>query len=110
MTLWTSLDQLFVNLTSTDLGATFDLIVFSSTGGVFAQGSGVTGQARRVRCEHARLTTRQTFNLSLPSPQLWSPSSPFLYNFTVTLASGDSFNSYFGVRTFSLPTATDAFC
>jgi beta-galactosidase/beta-glucuronidase len=34
----------------------------------------------------------------VPSPKLWSPESPFLYNMTVTLPSGDSVKSYFGMR------------
>ena len=46
MTLWTSLSELFVNLTSTNLGVAYDLTVFSAGGGVYAQGSGTTGQVR----------------------------------------------------------------
>ena len=44
--------------------------------------------------------------LEIPSPRLWSPDSPFLYNLTATLAIGqqdvDEVTSYFGMRTVSL--------
>ena len=36
--------------------------------------------------------------LRVPNAKLWSPSSPFLYNLTVRLSSGDSVQSYFGMR------------
>ena len=35
--------------------------------------------------------------VAVPSPQLWSPEDPFLYNLTVTVGS-DSVGSYFGMR------------
>ncbi len=44
--------------------------------------------------------------LSLPSPHLWSPEDPFLYDLKVTLRDGDkvldSVTSYFGMRKISL--------
>ena len=41
--------------------------------------------------------------VAIPAPRrLWSPEHPNLYNITVTLASGDSVRSYFGMRTFGL--------
>lgn len=35
--------------------------------------------------------------VAVPSPKLWSPESPFLYNMTVT-AGADSVDGYFGMR------------
>lgn len=50
-------------------------------------------------------TTGTLLSIEIPQPKLWSPSSPHLYNFTVTLAGGgDSVGSYFGMRTFTLGT------
>ncbi|MEY4570028.1 MAG: Evolved beta-galactosidase subunit alpha [Verrucomicrobiota bacterium] len=47
--------------------------------------------------------------LSVPTPKLWSPSSPFLYNLEVTVSNGatqlDSVGSYFGMRKISLGTS-----
>jgi hypothetical protein len=44
----------------------------------------------------------------VPSPTLWSPTNPFLYDLTVTLSNGpaqlDSVASYFGMRKVSLST------
>lgn len=46
--------------------------------------------------------------LSVPNPNLWSPTNPFLYDLTVTLSNGpvrlDSVTSYFGMRKISLAT------
>ena len=58
-------------------------------------------------------------SLAIPSPKLWSPDQPFLYNFTASLSwnsggaggssstvdvasAGDVVHSYFGLRTISL--------
>lgn len=47
--------------------------------------------------------------LNIPSPRLWSPTNPYLYNLQVTLTSNsvplDSIASYFGMRKISLGTA-----
>jgi len=43
--------------------------------------------------------------VKVPSPKLWSPESPFLYNMTVTLENpsvADYVDSYFGMRTVEL--------
>jgi hypothetical protein len=40
--------------------------------------------------------------LALPSPRLWSPGDPFLYDLRIRLASGDSVASYFGMRTIAV--------
>eukprot|EP01126_Amoeba_proteus_P016059 TRINITY_DN17358_c0_g2_i1.p1 TRINITY_DN17358_c0_g2~~TRINITY_DN17358_c0_g2_i1.p1 ORF type:complete len:514 (-),score=78.44 TRINITY_DN17358_c0_g2_i1:70-1611(-) len=40
--------------------------------------------------------------VSVPKPKLWSPNSPFLYTLRVSLATGDSVSSYFGLREYSL--------
>ena len=44
--------------------------------------------------------------LSIPAEQLrlWSPEDPFLYDVTITLAGGDTVESYFGMRSFSIGT------
>ena len=46
--------------------------------------------------------------LPIPSPNLWTPTNPFLYDLTVTLSNGpvqlDSVTSYFGMRKISLVT------
>ncbi len=48
----------------------------------------------------------QDMYLSIPSPILWSPTNPYLYNLQITLSSNsvplDSVNSYFGMRKISL--------
>jgi beta-galactosidase/beta-glucuronidase len=41
------------------------------------------------------------FDFSVDSPDLWSPSSPTLYNITVTLGEDDEVSSYTGFRTIS---------
>ena len=47
--------------------------------------------------------------LSVPSPKLWSPTSPFLYDLEIKVTNGasqlDSVGSYFGMRKISLGTA-----
>ena len=47
--------------------------------------------------------------LSVPSPKLWSPTSPFLYDLAITVSNGatqlDSVGSYFGMRKISLGTS-----
>lgn len=40
--------------------------------------------------------------IAVPSPQLWSTTSPYLYTLTVSLDQGDSIVAYFGLRTFAL--------
>ena len=40
---WTSLDELFLNVTSTTPGTAFSVQVFNANGSVFATGSGITG-------------------------------------------------------------------
>lgn len=44
--------------------------------------------------------------LSIPAEQLrlWSPEDPFLYDVTITLAGGDTAESYFGMRSFGIGT------
>ncbi|HEV2696146.1 MAG TPA: glycoside hydrolase family 2 TIM barrel-domain containing protein [Verrucomicrobiae bacterium] len=48
------------------------------------------------------------FALPIPSPNLWSPTNPFLYDLTVTLSNSttgiDSIGSYFGMRKINLVT------
>ncbi|HEX4734179.1 MAG TPA: glycoside hydrolase family 2 TIM barrel-domain containing protein [Thermoleophilaceae bacterium] len=39
---------------------------------------------------------------TIPSPELWSPSSPTLYELTVTLPGGQTTTSHFGIRRWSV--------
>ena len=43
-----------------------------------------------------------TASIKIPDPKWWSPNNPHLYDVVVTLSSGDSVLSYFGMRTFRL--------
>jgi len=40
--------------------------------------------------------------VKIPKPKLWSPDSPFLYDVTVKLNSGDTVEGYFGMRKIAL--------
>ena len=84
--MWTSLTELYLNVTATTNGAPYTANVIEN-GTVIASVQGVTGSVATI---------------ALFVPNLWTPNSPFLYNITVALASGDSVDSYFGVRTFTL--------
>ena len=50
----------------------------------------------------ARAVCRQSLDISIPSPELWSPDSPFLYDVEVNLyhknKKVDQLKSYFGMR------------
>jgi hypothetical protein len=63
-------------------GATARIDAFDGTRSV-ATASGRAGDAIAVR---------------VPNPKLWSPSTPFLYDLTVRLSTGDTVKSYFGMR------------
>jgi len=43
-----------------------------------------------------------TILLTVPSPRLWSPTDPHLYNLTIVLSTGDAVISYFGMRSLVL--------
>lgn len=62
-----------------------DISVYGPDGGVVAEHQGTSGSA---------------FDFSVDSPELWTPDSPTLYNFTVTLGN-DVVSSYTGFRTIS---------
>ncbi|KPL82505.1 hypothetical protein SE15_10210 [Thermanaerothrix daxensis] len=58
--------------------------------------------AEGVKVAEARVPTSATeLVIPLPSPRLWSPDSPFLYDLVVS-AEGDRVQSYFGMREFRL--------
>eukprot|EP00041_Stephanoeca_diplocostata_P000687 m.16204 g.16204 ORF g.16204 m.16204 type:complete len:821 (+) comp10918_c0_seq2:311-2773(+) len=40
--------------------------------------------------------------ITVPSPQLWSTTSPYLYTLGISMDQGDSVVAYFGLRTFAL--------
>ena len=42
------------------------------------------------------------FTLPIPTPQLWSPASPTLYDIALTLEGGDAVTTYAGLRTITL--------
>ena len=44
-------------------------------------------------------TANTPFQFSVPSPRLWTPDSPSLYDVTITLARADTVSSYTGFRT-----------
>ena len=44
----------------------------------------------------------ETIAVLLPNAKLWSPASPFLYSLKISLAGGDSVESYFGMRKISV--------
>ena len=50
--------------------------------------------------------TNKTFSIPIPSPKLWSPENPFLYDLIITLKKEntivDKIESYFGMRKISL--------
>jgi beta-galactosidase/beta-glucuronidase len=83
---WTSLDTLYINVSSLHQSAAVDVAVFDGET-LVASASGLTGQ-----------------NLAIPitNPILWSPSNPFLYNTTISLVGFETVSSYFGMRTFTL--------
>lgn len=45
--------------------------------------------------------TGANISVPVPSPHLWSPSDPYLYDLTVSLNGGDIVTSYFGMRKIS---------
>ena len=45
-----------------------------------------------------RAAANETFSVALATPRLWSPDDPFLYDLELSLASGDTVGSYFGMR------------
>ncbi len=61
-----------------------------------ASGKSVWKQSLNLAAGQAQVN----FSDKLPSPQLWSPSSPNLYTVHAWLYSGDSASSTFGFRTF----------
>eukprot|EP00005_Dracoamoeba_jomungandri_P011478 CAMPEP_0174277778 /NCGR_PEP_ID=MMETSP0439-20130205/61117_1 /TAXON_ID=0 /ORGANISM="Stereomyxa ramosa, Strain Chinc5" /LENGTH=609 /DNA_ID=CAMNT_0015370127 /DNA_START=188 /DNA_END=2017 /DNA_ORIENTATION=- len=83
----TTMNSVAVTVTSTTPGSPVSLSVMEGTKTV-ATGSGKTGTP---------------ISIQIPNPKLWWPSSPFLYNLSVSLGSnGDTVLSYFGLRTVSL--------
>lgn len=70
-------------------GATDELVSFD----IFDGGHRIAGR-------HAMPGT--VVSIVVPSAKTWSPNNPHLYDLAVTLPSGDSVLSYFGMRTFRL--------
>lgn len=66
--------------------ATFTLAI-TLNGSPVATASGVVGQPLPV---------------AIPSPSLWTPDTPTLYDVAVSLQGGDEVTSYFGLRTISI--------
>jgi hypothetical protein len=70
----------------------------------------VVALANGAEVGRATGTIGSELRVPVPSPHLWSPNDPFLYDLRITLRDGpraiDSVTSYFGMRTVGL--ATDA--
>ncbi|KJZ72780.1 hypothetical protein HIM_07855 [Hirsutella minnesotensis 3608] len=66
-------------------GSPFELSVIGKDGTVLAKGRGIADRETKF---------------AVPSPKLWSPASPNLYNITVTMGN-DQVHSYTGFRTIS---------
>lgn len=53
-----------------------------------------------------RLVTKKLIKaadkVEIPDAKLWSPETPFLYDFELELSSGDKIRGYFGMRSFSI--------
>ena len=69
-------------------------------------GAFITVRAGKATVAQATFDASQPVSLAIPNMRLWSPEDPFLYDFTLTLPSGDVVKSYFGMREFG--TARDA--
>ena len=94
-------------------------VLVSRAGGGRAYDNGVTvsvsaesAPGQVVATAHAaglRVGASVELSVAIPKPRLWSPSSPFLYNLTVTIGEGgglangtDTVLAYFGMRTVTL--------
>jgi len=55
-----------------------------------------------VEVGRATAAVGEEMRIAIPRPRLWGPDDPFLYDLRVTLESGDTVESYFGMRTVSL--------
>lgn len=55
--------------------------------------------ANNVLVTKTNLKSNQTITIPIPSPKLWSPDSPFLYDMRLA-TSYDVVDAYFGLRTF----------
>jgi len=77
--------------------------VRGATSGVVVEAVASDGRHEVAR---AKAAPGQSFKLPVPSPKLWSPSAPFLYDLRVTLRQGDEnldeVASYFGMRQISV--------
>ncbi|MDT8915883.1 LamG-like jellyroll fold domain-containing protein [Amycolatopsis sp. PS_44_ISF1] len=77
----------------------------------------VGGPARQrveaIAYDHGRVVGWATgeagkpLRLKLNRPHLWTPDDPFLYDLRVSLSSGDSVGSYFGMRSISVGKTAD---
>ena len=71
-----------------------EYFVVDASGVTVAKGAGLAGE---------------TVDIEFPSPQLWSPDAPYLYDLRITCdACGESVLSYFGMRTFQVANVTAA--
>jgi hypothetical protein len=55
----------------------------------------------------AESASGEPLTLGIPNAHLWSPNDPYLYQLSVRLATGDSVQSYFGMRKISIARAAD---
>jgi hypothetical protein len=71
-----------------------------TTGGETPAGATARVEARDGARAIGSATGRagESIEVKVPNAKLWSPSSPFLYSLAVKLSTGDSIESYFGMR------------
>ena len=69
-------------------------------------GAFISVRAGKATVAQATFDASQPVALGIPNMRLWSPEDPFLYDYTLTLPSGDTVTGYFAMREFG--TARDA--
>jgi beta-galactosidase/beta-glucuronidase len=85
--MWTSLSELFINVTSASGSGNVNVSVLDQ-GSVVGVGSGAVNTV---------------ITITVSNPTLWTPSTPYLYNLSIVLDGGlDEVGSYIGFRTFTL--------